>query len=496
MGSAPVVDIPNRHSSQVAISTPERLPAGILRLRANAALKPYRIVRFVSETGEVIQSLAPDQEHIGVYIGDSPAVPGEDVLIGVTDLVDVEAGSAILQGDTLSCDSEGRAVPALGGDQEWGIALAPAAGAGAIIKVRIGARAAGGIPISSMGQPGGPAGPLTDPGGKIPADQLPFSVFNYKGDWNATTNVPVLADGVGTTGDAYIVDVAGTRDLGSGSVVWNVGDAVVYDGTVWDQIPHGGQFFVTIGGNSAAVMLVIGTTTAQPFRIVTNNLPRVTVSAIGNVGIGVDAPTVPLHVAGAIAVVAGPVQTTWDPTSGTVLAVGTSSSHNVNFIANGTTRFTLAANGDLQMAAGYTPANPRSLATKEYVDAAAATAAAGTGTTYAPTVTPGTNVASATANGNFIYARDGTSVQISGSLDVTATATGPALIQLSLPIAPGANFADTHKLSGTGAATNGTVTSPAYLRSDTGTQLAVIDWIAPNTQANTLRFTAMYTTTP
>jgi len=114
---------------------------------------------------------------------------------------------------------------------------------------------------------------------------------------------------------------------------------------------------------------------------------------------------------------------------------------------------------------------------------------------YAPTVTPGTNVASATANGDFMYMRLGDIVQISGSLDVTASGVGPALVQFSLPV-PVANFADTHKLSGSGAATNGTEISPAYLRSLNGAQLGVIDWIAPSTASHTMRFQAMYTLAP
>lgn len=348
-----------------------------------------------------------------------------------------------------------------------------------------------GTSLASLGggQPGGPA--ILGPDGKIPLDEMPIEVWAYQGDWDVATNDPSLVDGVGTLGWTYLVSTGGTRDTGHGNIVWNIGDVAVYDGEQWDQIPHGGQFFVTVGGQSAASMLVIGTTNAQPFRIITNNFPRVTVSSIGNVGIGVDVPTVPLHIAGAIAVVAGSVQTTWDPTSGVALALGTLSNHPVNLVAGGTTRCTIAANGDFQMATGYTPVAARSVATKEYVDAHS-----GVGGTYTPTVTPGTNVASATANGDFIYSRDGTSVQIAGSLDVTATAPGAAVVQISLPVAPGAPFADTHKLSGSGAATNGTVMSPAYLRSVSGQSAAVIDWVAPNTQLNTLRFNAMYTITP
>jgi hypothetical protein len=74
-----------------------------------------------------------------------------------------------------------------------------------------------------------------DAGGKIPATQLPNSVMEYKGVWNALTNTPTLADGIGNAGDVYRVSVAGTQNLGSGSVTYVVGDFVIYDGAIWQR---------------------------------------------------------------------------------------------------------------------------------------------------------------------------------------------------------------------------------------------------------------------
>lgn len=37
-----------------------------------------------------------------------------------------------------------------------------------------------------------------------------IDALNYKGTWNANTNTPTLASGVGTKGDYYVVSVAGT----------------------------------------------------------------------------------------------------------------------------------------------------------------------------------------------------------------------------------------------------------------------------------------------
>jgi hypothetical protein len=74
-----------------------------------------------------------------------------------------------------------------------------------------------------------------DSGGKIPAAQLPSSVMEYKGTWNASTNTPTLADGTGDNGDVYLVNVAGSQNLGSGAISFAVGDWVIYNGTIWQK---------------------------------------------------------------------------------------------------------------------------------------------------------------------------------------------------------------------------------------------------------------------
>lgn len=88
-----------------------------------------------------------------------------------------------------------------------------------------------------------------DGGGKVPSSQLPSTVMDYKGNWNATTNTPTLIDGTGDAGDVYRVSVGGTIDLGSGSNTYSVGDWVIYSGTIWEQ-----------SDNSDAVVSVNGLT--------------------------------------------------------------------------------------------------------------------------------------------------------------------------------------------------------------------------------------------
>ena len=75
--------------------------------------------------------------------------------------------------------------------------------------------------------------------GRIPYSQLPESAIELKGYWDADTNSPTLVDGTGTNGDEYIVSIAGTQDLGSGSQYFGVGDRVLYTSGVWKNISSG-----------------------------------------------------------------------------------------------------------------------------------------------------------------------------------------------------------------------------------------------------------------
>jgi hypothetical protein len=59
----------------------------------------------------------------------------------------------------------------------------------------------------------------------------------FKGEWNAATNTPTVSNATGTTGWQYIVSVAGTQNLGNGSVAYTVGDQIIHDGTKYIRIP-------------------------------------------------------------------------------------------------------------------------------------------------------------------------------------------------------------------------------------------------------------------
>lgn len=67
-----------------------------------------------------------------------------------------------------------------------------------------------------------------DSGGKIPTTQLPNSIMEYMGTWDASTNTPTLTDGTAANaGNVYRCTVAGTVDFGSGDITFGVGDYAV-----------------------------------------------------------------------------------------------------------------------------------------------------------------------------------------------------------------------------------------------------------------------------
>jgi Tfp pilus assembly protein PilX len=78
--------------------------------------------------------------------------------------------------------------------------------------------------------------------------------MEYKGLYNATTNIPALADGSGNNGDLYQVTVAGTQF--TPSIIFEVGDKVVYNGATakyekWDMT----DAVISVNGQNGIVVL-------------------------------------------------------------------------------------------------------------------------------------------------------------------------------------------------------------------------------------------------
>lgn len=105
--------------------------------------------------------------------------------------------------------------------------------------------------LSEKGQPNGYA--ALDGSGRIPSSQLAVSALEYKGAWDANTNSPALASGVGTTGDTYCVSVAGTTNL-DGITDWQVGDFLIFNGTTWEKLDNT-DAVASVNGQQGVVVL-------------------------------------------------------------------------------------------------------------------------------------------------------------------------------------------------------------------------------------------------
>jgi len=91
-----------------------------------------------------------------------------------------------------------------------------------------------------------------------------LGALNYQGTWNASTNTPTLASGVGTQGDYYVVSVSGATDL-DGITNWGVGDWAAFNGSVWQRVEGGAD------GNFVNLD-VTGTTTLNGATLATGDL--------------------------------------------------------------------------------------------------------------------------------------------------------------------------------------------------------------------------------
>jgi len=136
------------------------------------------------------------------------------------------------------------------------------------------------IPLTQLGAASGVA--TLDGASRLTLSQIPTSLLggvSYQGTWNANTNVPTLANGVGTTGYEYAVTTGGTN-LGSTFVA---GDWVIYNGATWERIPVGGNGVTTFNTRTGAITLsnadVIGALAASSIQNVKLQNSTVTVNS-------------------------------------------------------------------------------------------------------------------------------------------------------------------------------------------------------------------------
>lgn len=112
-------------------------PGLIKSMAAEAAVSPYRIVKFGTTDGVVVQAAAATDLLVGVSDSLGQADAGDTVDVIVSDVGEVEAGAVIARGARLTADSQGRAVTAVANNMVIGVAMASATAAGDIIPINI-----------------------------------------------------------------------------------------------------------------------------------------------------------------------------------------------------------------------------------------------------------------------------------------------------------------------------------------------------------------------
>jgi len=115
-------------------------------------------------------------------------------------------------------------------------------------------------------------------------------VLVYQGTWNASTNTPTLASGVGTPGYYYIVSVAGSTNL-DGITDWLPGDWAIFSDQatdVWQKIDHTNVLNGAGTGNKVTKWSGSGTSYTLTDSSITDTGSLVTIanplSVTGNVG--------------------------------------------------------------------------------------------------------------------------------------------------------------------------------------------------------------------
>jgi len=95
--------------------------------------------------------------------------------------------------------------------------------------------------------------------------------LSYQGVWNAATNSPVLASGVGINGYYYVVGVAGTTNL-DGINDWEIGDWAIFNGTVWQKIDNTDRVTSVFGRTGPVVAMAGDYPTAFVVPLIVNAL--------------------------------------------------------------------------------------------------------------------------------------------------------------------------------------------------------------------------------
>jgi hypothetical protein len=114
--------------------------------------------------------------------------------------------------------------------------------------------------------------------GKVPDSQLNIIGTQYLGLWDANINTPTIVSSThaGSSGDFYVVGVAGTT-LIDGINSWAVGDTIIWNGLIWQKYTSGN---VVLSVNSKVGIVVLAVTDmsdvdASTTAILKNNLASI-----------------------------------------------------------------------------------------------------------------------------------------------------------------------------------------------------------------------------
>lgn len=77
--------------------------------------------------------------------------------------------------------------------------------------------------------------------------------LSYQGVWNATTNIPTLASGVGSANNYHLVNVAGTTNL-DGINDWEVNDWAIFNGVAWQKLDNS-ELVQSVNSKTGVVVL-------------------------------------------------------------------------------------------------------------------------------------------------------------------------------------------------------------------------------------------------
>lgn len=124
-------------------------------------------------------------------------------------------------------------------------------------------------PTDEKDQPGGYAGLNAD--GKILLSTLPVVPLTYEGHYDANLGTPALTDATGTVGQFYIVQDAGTQNLGSGNITMAIGGYLIHDGTKWSYNDPAVSVASVNGYTGVVTLTTADVAEATGFRYVTDD---------------------------------------------------------------------------------------------------------------------------------------------------------------------------------------------------------------------------------